>query len=187
MAGRAILMDMASTLFFVAVYAASSNLALAVSLGMALALAQIGWRLANHAAVDALQWISLAIIAAGGTAALLTHNPLFVMLKPTAIYLVVGAAMLRPGWMNPYMPPRAVQAVPDLIVIFGHVWAGLMFFSAAVNLALALTFSVAAWGTAMTIWGIASKTALFFAQYGVMKTIGRRRVLRGQVILAPAI
>ena len=40
---------------------------------------------------------------------------------------------------------------------------------------LALNLSVAAWGTVMSIWGIASKTALSFASYGVMKTIGRRR------------
>ena len=186
MAGRAILMDMASTLFFVAVYAASSNLALAVSLGMALALAQIGWRLANHAAVDALQWISLAIIAAGGTAALLTHNPLFVMLKPTAIYLVVGAAMLRPGWMNPYMPPRAVQAVPDLIVICGHVWAGLMFFSAVLNLVVAQHMSIIGWAAFMGIYATASKVMLFAGQYGVMKLIGKRRYYARQKTLMTA-
>jgi len=27
----------------------------------------------------------------------------------------------------------------------------------------------------MSVWGIASKLALFFLQYGVMKTVGRRR------------
>ena len=77
--------------------------------------------------------------------------------------------------MNRYLPDRALQIVPDLAIAFGYVWAGLMFFSAALNLVLALTLSVTAWGTVMTIWGIASKTILSFSSYGVMKTIGRRR------------
>ena len=98
------------------------------------------------------------------------------MLKPSLIYLAVGAAMLKRGWMNRYLPPRALEFVPDLAITFGYVWAGLMFFSAALNLVLALTLSVVAWGTVMSIWGIASKTLLSLASFGIMKTIGRRRV-----------
>jgi len=74
-----------------------------------------------------------------------------------------------------YMPERAKQYLPDLIITFGYVWAGLMFFSAMLNVALALTLSVVAWGTAMTIWSTASKIALFFAQYAFMKMVGVRR------------
>ena len=125
--------------------------------------------------IDTLQWVSLVVVIASGSATLITHNPVFVMLKPSLIYLAVGAAMLKRGWMNRYLPPRALETVPDLAITFGYVWAGLMFFSAALNLVLALNLSVMAWGTAMSVWGIASKTTLFFTQYGVMKTIGRRR------------
>jgi hypothetical protein len=38
-----------------------------------------------------------------------------------------------------------------------------------------LNLSVTQWGIVMSVWGTASKSALFFLQYGVMKTIGRRR------------
>ena len=108
---------------------------------------------------------------------------MFVMLKPSAIYLLVGLAMLRRGWMERYLPPIARETVPDLASGFGYAWAGLMFFSAALNLWAALTLGIVAWGTLMSAWGIASKFALFFVQYGVMKFIGRRRY---RARLAPA-
>jgi intracellular septation protein len=172
---RMLLMDLASTILFFGVYAATENIILAVLLGVAVAVVQIGWQFLHRKPVDTLQWVSLVVVIASGSATLITHNPLFVMLKPSLIYLAVGAAMLKRGWLNRYLPPRALETVPDLAITFGYVWAGLMFFSAALNLALALSLSVAAWGTVMSIWGIASKTALSFASYGVMKTIGRRR------------
>lgn len=190
-AGRAVLADVASTIFFLALYALTGNIVLAVALGMALALLQIGWKLARRQAVDTLQWISLFLVIASGSTTLLTRDPVFVMLKPTAIYLLVGGTMMRRGWMTRYMPPIAVEKLPDLIVIFGYAWAGLMFFSAALNLVLALSLSVIAWGAAMAAWGTASKLALFFAQYGAMKAIGMRRkrareamIMRGAVTTA---
>src|SRR4029453_10553007 len=99
----------------------------------------------------------------------------FVMLKPSMIYCIVGAYMLRPGWMTRYLPPIAVQTVPDLAWIFGFVWAGLMFGSAALNIVLALTLDPIAWSATMSIWGIASKVALFLVQYVTMRAIGTRR------------
>ena len=91
--------------------------------------------------------------------------------------------MLKRGWMDRYLPPMALEQMPDLSVAFGYVWAGLMFLSAVLNLCVAWTFSVMVWGTVMSAWGIASKFALFFVQYGVMKFIGRRRY---RARLAPA-
>ena len=174
-AGRALLADMASTIFFLALYALTHNIVLAVGIGIALALVQMAWRLWQRQRIIALQWISLFLVIASGSATLLTHDPVFVMLKPSIIYVMVGWAMMQRGWMNRYLPPRAIQYVPDLGIRFGYVWAGLMFVSAALNLVLALTCSVEVWGTAMTAWGIGSKALLFLGQYAVMKSIGIRR------------
>src|SRR5258708_38273033 len=182
-AGRALLSDLASTLFFLALYGLTGNVILAVSAGMALAAGQIGWQFAHGKAVDTLQWVSLVVVMASGTATLVTNNPTFVMLKPSAIYLLVGGAMLKRGWMQRYLPAIAIERVPDMAIGFGYVWAGLMFFSAALNLVLALTYDVLTWGAVMSVWGIASKIALFFIQYGVMKTVGRRRY-RARLIAA---
>jgi intracellular septation protein len=172
---RLLLLDLASTLFFLALYALTQNITLAVALGVMLALAQIGWKLARKGAVDTLQWISLALVLGSGTAALLTDNPLFVMLKPSAIYCLVGWSMLKRGWMTRFMPEIALTNLPDLVVDFGYAWAGTMFFSAGLNLVLAVNLGVVAWGAAMSAWGIASKILLFFIQYGVMRTTGMRR------------
>jgi intracellular septation protein len=187
---RALLTDMASTLLFFALYALSGNVALSVAAGMALAAAQIGWQLAHGKPVDAMQWVSMVAVMASGTATLVTANPVFVMLKPSLIYLLVGAAMLKRGWMLRYLPAIAIQTVSDLAVRFGFVWAGLMFFSAGLNLVLALTLSVVGWGAAMSVWATGSKIALFAIQYAVMKTVGRRRYrtrqMSGQDMLAVA-
>ena len=174
-AARPLLTDLASTILFFCIYAATGRLVVAVALGLGLAAGQIGWELLRRRPVDTLQWISALVVLSSGSAALITNNPVFVMVKPSLIYLLVGAAMLKRGWMNRYLPPRALEFVPDLAITFGTVWAGLMFFSAALNLVLALNLSVTAWGLAMSAWGIASKTTLFLSQYGLMKFIGRRR------------
>jgi intracellular septation protein A len=153
----------------------TGSIVISVAAGMALALGQIGWNLARKQPVDTLQWISLVTVLGAGAATLYTHNPVFVMLKPSLIYLLIGAAMLKRGWMLRYLPAIAIQTVSDMGVRFGYVWAGLMFFSAALNLVLALSLGVVAWGTAMTIWATGSKIALFALQYAMMKTVGRRR------------
>jgi intracellular septation protein A len=174
-AARPLLTDMASTILFFCVYAVTGRLVVAVALGLGLAVGQIGWELLRRRPVDTLQWISAAVVLSSGSAALITNNPVFVMVKPSLIYLLVGAAMLKRGWMCRYLPPRALEFVPDLAVTFGYVWAGLMLLSATLNLILALNLSVTAWGVAMFAWSIASKTTLFLSQYGLMKFIGRRR------------
>jgi intracellular septation protein len=77
--------------------------------------------------------------------------------------------------MNRYLPPIALATVPDLGILFGYVWAGLMFFSAALNIALALSLDVTTWAAIKSVWAIGSKVGLFLIQYGVMKTTGIRR------------
>ena len=183
-AAKFLLMDLASTILFFCVYTLTHNTVLAVSLGLVLAAGQIGWHLLQRKPMDALQWISLVVVLAYGSAAIVSGNPVFVMVQPSLVYLLVGWAMLKRGWMTRYLPPRALEFVPDLAVSFGYVWAGLMFFSAALNIVLALNLSVTQWGIAMSIWGTASKFTLFFFQYGVMKTIGRRRRVHTQPALA---
>lgn len=174
-ASRVLLLDMASTLLFLAAYVLTGNLFLAVALGMALGIGQIVWHLAHKQPVEALQWLSLLIILASGTATFLTDDPLFVMLKPTVIYIVVGVVMLKRGWMNRYLPPIAQATVPDLGITFGYIWSGLMFFSAALNIVLVLSLDVTTWAAVKSVWAIGSKVGLFLIQYAVMKSTGIRR------------
>jgi intracellular septation protein len=173
-AARVLLLDLASTLLFLAVYLLTDNLFLAVGLGMVLGVIQIGWQLSQRKPVGALQWLSVVLVLASGTATFFTRDPHFVMLKPSVIYVIVGAVMLKRGWMNRYLPPRA-EPVKDVATLFGYAWAGLMFFSAALNIALAFSLDAKSWAAAMSLWGIASKIGLFLIQYAAMNMVGKRR------------
>ena len=173
-AGRFLLQDLASTILFLVLYLLTDNLFLSVGIGMALGVAQIVWALVRRQTIGTMQWLSVVLIVASGTATFFTRDPRFVMLKPTVIYCIVGAVMMKRGWMNRYLPPRA-EGVKDIATAFGYAWAGLMFFSAALNIGLALSLDAKTWAAIMSAWGIASKIALFLIQYAVMTSIGKRR------------
>ncbi len=174
-AGKLLLLDMASTFFFLVLYLLTKNIPLSVALGVALGAAQIGWEFVRKKPIDTMQWMSLFLVVGSGTVTLITGDPRIVMLKPSLIYIVVGIVMLKPGWMNRYLPPIAMQVVPDIAIIFGFVWAALMFAAAAVNVVVALNLSVATWSEFMLVFGFVSKAGLFLIQYATMRSIGVRR------------
>jgi intracellular septation protein A len=142
---------------------------------MVLGVAQIAWQVARRKPIDTMQWMSLFLVLGAGTVTLLTDDPRFVMIKPSVIYIVVGIVMLKRGWMNRYLPPIAIELVPDIAIIVGYAWSGLMFFSAALNVIVALNVDVATWSVVMSIYGIVSKAAMFLIGYVVMRTIGAAR------------
>ena len=184
--GRFLALDLASTFFFLGVLAITHNVILAVALGMALGVGQVALQKLRARPIDTMQWLSLFLVLASGTATLITHDPRFAMAKASVIYAVVGTVMLKPGWMNRYLPPVAQQVAADVAIAFGFVWAGLMFFSAGLNLVLVMTLKPVTWALVMSIWGTASKITLFVIQYATMRLIGRARVRRGDVVLAAA-
>jgi len=175
-AGRLLLLDMASTIVFLVVFLLTHEVTLSVGLGMALGMAQIGWQFSRKKPIDTMEWLSLFLVVGSGTATLVTNDPRFVMFKPSLIYVIVGLIMLKPGWINRYLPPVAKAVVPDIAVIVGFLWAGLMFVSAAVNALVALNFSVVTWAAFMPVYGIVSKVVLFLAGFAMMRVIGRRRM-----------
>ncbi len=180
-AGRFLAEDMASTLFFLALYMLTRNAPLSIALGMALGIAQICWQYATRKPIDTMQWMSLVLVIGSGAATLLTHDPRFVMVKPSLIYAVVGFVMLKPGWMVRYLPPIAMEVAPDVAAVFGYIWSGLMFFSAILNLVLAASMDLATWVKFMSLWGVGSKLALFLVQYATMRAIGFRRRRAGLI------
>jgi intracellular septation protein len=122
-AGRVLAADLASTILFLAIYLATDNLFVAVGLGMALGVVQIGWALYRRHPIGSLQLLSVVLILASGTATFFTRDPTFVMLKPSVIYCIVGLVMLKRGWMNRYLPERAAP-VADVGTAFGYAGPG---------------------------------------------------------------
>jgi len=174
-AAKLLLLDLASTIVFLVAYLASNNIPLSIALGMALGIAQISVQFAHKKPIATMEWLSLFLVVASGTAALVTRDPRFVMFKPSVIYMIVGVVMLRPGWINRYLPPLANAVVPDVAVIVGFLWAGLMFASAAVNVFVALNYSIVTWAWFMPVFGIVSKIVMLLISFGAMRMIGRSR------------
>ncbi|HUN44122.1 MAG TPA: septation protein IspZ [Acetobacteraceae bacterium] len=185
--GRHIVSDLLSTLVFVGMFAVTHSVAASVGLAIAIGLGRIVRQTWRHVPIDTMQWLSLFLVAVFGGAALITHNPLFIMLKPTLIYAAVGIVMLRRGWMNRYVPPIAQTHAGGVIIVFGYVWAALMFATAAANLGIALQASHAAWAWFIGVFPIASKVALILVQYAALRTIVPSRVRAARVAPAAAV
>jgi hypothetical protein len=98
--------------------------------------------------------------------------------------VAVGVVMLKRGWMVRYLPPIASGRGEPLMIAWGYVWAGLMFVSAAANLAVAWWLP-ALWPAYLAVIPMASKIALFAVQYVSVRFIIRRRML-AEMAHAPA-
>jgi intracellular septation protein len=173
--GKLLVFDLAATFVFLIAYLLSNSVALSVTLGMALGVTQTGWELASKRPIGAMQWTSLLLVICFGGISLITNDPRFVMIKPSLIYTVVGVVMLNPGWMNRYLPAATIEVMPDVVRVFGFIWSGLMFFSAGLNVIVALNTSVVTWASFMSVYGIFSKLGLFLIQYGTMRYARFRR------------
>lgn len=175
-AARLLALDLASTLVFLVLFLLTHNTALSVGLGIAFGVAQIGIQVVRGKTIDTMEWLSLFLVVAAGTATLLTHDPRFVLFKPSVIYAIIGVVMLKPGWLNRYLPEIARTVVPDVAIIVGYVWAGLMFVSAAVNAFVALTCEVTTWAVVMPVFGIVSKVVVFLGGFAALRLMARRRI-----------
>ncbi|AUC98663.1 MULTISPECIES: septation protein IspZ [Bradyrhizobium] len=175
-AARLLALDLASTLVFLVLFLLTHNTALSVGLGIAFGVAQIGIQVVRGKTIDTMEWLSLFLVVAAGTATLLTHDPRFVLFKPSVIYAIIGVVMLQPGWLNRYLPEIARTVVPDVAIIVGYVWAGLMFVSAAVNAFVALTCEVTTWAVVMPVFGIVSKVVVFLGGFAALRLMARRRI-----------
>jgi intracellular septation protein A len=175
-AAKYLALDMASTLFFLALFFLTHNTLLSVSLGVALGIAQIGFQLFRGRTVATMEWLSLFLIIAAGATTLYTNDPRFVLIKPSVFYAIVGVVMLKPGWLNRYLPDIVKQVTPDVATAVGYYWAALMFISAAVNAYVALTRSLMEWAMFMPIYGIVSKVVVFTTGFLAIRVMTRRRV-----------
>jgi intracellular septation protein len=186
-AGLFLLEDLLSTIVFMVLISTTRDVVLATGGAIAVGLGQValGWLRSRR--VDAMQWLSLGLVVTMGGATLLTHDARFVMLKPTLVMTAVGLVMLRRGWMNRYLPPVVTDNAPELGLVFGYVWAGMMFATAALNLAVAFGTDPRTWAVVMSTVPLAGKVALFLIQFATMRILVGRRVRAARALeSAPA-
>lgn len=172
---RPLALDLMSTLLFVGISAATHNPLLATGVAMAAGVSRILYLRARNQPINAMQWMSLGLVIVFGAATLVTHNPRFMMAKPTIVYILIGVAMLQRGWMLPYMPPGGRGLADEVMIRWGYAWAGLMFVTAALNAAFALLASFAVWSAFVAIFPAASKIALFAVQFVSIRHLAIRR------------
>lgn len=173
---KLLLGDLAASLFFLLMFLTTHNAVLSACLGMLFSLIQVGSNLVRQKAIDVMQWVSLFLVVAAGTATVLTEDPRFVLFKPTAIYAIIGVVMLRTGWMQRYLPAIAKSVAPDIANGLGFAWAGLMFITAMLNAYLAVSTEFTTWALTMSIFGIASKAILFIVGFAAIRLIVRFRL-----------
>ncbi len=183
--GKWLLADLLSTLTFVALYAISHNIFLATGLAIALGVGQIAYLKLRQAPIDLMQWLSLFLVVIFGSATLLTHDPVFVKIKPTLIYIAIGAVMLRPAWINRYIQPVPGVSMDDIGIAFGYIWSALMFATAVANLAVAMYATTATWAWFISVFPIASKIVLVAIQYITTRTIVRGRIRASRAMPVP--
>ncbi|WP_340647671.1 septation protein IspZ [Phenylobacterium sp.] len=175
-AARPLVLDFLATIVFLILVALKVDPTIAAGVAIAIGIGQVVVLKIMKRPIAPLQWLGLGLVLVFGTASLLTHDMRFLMVKPTVVYLLVGAFMLKRGWMLRYMPPIAAGHGEDVMVVFGYVWAGLMFVSGAANAVVAVAFTDH-WVAFMAIFPTVSKIALFAVQYLTMRAVVRRRMI----------
>ena len=143
---KPIFRDLLSTILFVSLFWITNNIFWATAFGIAFGISQTLWMQLTKRPIGVLQWMSLSLITVFGITTIITHNPHFIMVKPTLVWLSVGAIMLRRDWMAPYLPPIVTDNLDDrLIVRAGYAWALLMFVLAVMNVVVAFTMTAKFW------------------------------------------
>ncbi len=161
-----IVRDLLATFVFVALFWITDNIFVATAFGMALGVSQTLWTRLRGRAVGPLQWLTLVLTTVFGGATILFHDPHFIMVKPTLLWLALGVVMLRRDWMAPYLPEFVTQNLEDrLIVRAGYAYAALMFALAVMNLAVAYATSAKFWSVYALAAPAAAQFALLLAFY----------------------
>ncbi len=177
---KPILLDLAATIFFLAIFWITGNIFVATAAGIAAGVARVAYLRYRGRAVTPLQWLGLALVVVFGGTTLLTHNPHFVMIKPTLVFFAVGGVMLTTSWLKPYLPRDIADHVSDAhVTLASRLWGVLVVALGIANAAAALLLDPKLWAlyaaavpTAFQIAGVAATYAGF--QYLVRRKLRSR-------------
>ena len=135
-------------LFFIAFKV--SDIYVATGVAIAATFAQIGWLVLRGRKVDAMLWVTLAIIVVFGGATLWLQDETFIKWKPTVLYWLFGAALA--GATLFFRKNLIRKLMEEQISLPDRVWRQLnlswiAFFAVmgVVNLYVAYRFSTDTW------------------------------------------
>jgi intracellular septation protein A len=168
--------DFFSTIVFLAIYLATDNVVLATAVAIAGAVAQVVYSRIKGLELGFMTWASLALVIVLGSATLLTHDPRFVLAKPSIAHFAIGAIMLKRGWMLRYLPPIVTETIPEYVTVAGYAWAALMFALGAGVIAVASTGDIKLWAFYVSVVAIGAKVAAFAIQYVAFRILITNRI-----------
>ena len=172
------LLDLLPVVVFFAGYASGHTLPalglnkpieFATSLAIVVSVLQMGWMLVRRHPIQVLQWISFGLIVVMGGATLLFHNPVFIYVKPTALWCAMAIAMLVSRFGMNVLPLKALMGkeltLPD-VVWDKMMWAWIAFLvaQAVANLYVAFSYPEAVWVKYKLIASIAGPLVFIIGQ-----------------------
>ena len=167
--------DFLSTIVFLVLYLAFGDVLVATAVAIAAALAQLVYARIKGETLDVMTYGSLALVIVLGGTTLWTHDPRFVLAKPSIGHFAVGFIMLRRGWMLRYMPEIVTDNARDIVLVSGYLWAALMFALGAGIIAMAMTGDIRRWAYYVALT-IGAKVVAFVVQYVVLRVLVSRRI-----------
>lgn len=169
--------DFFSTIVFLAIWAVTRDIYVATGVALAGAVGQFALARHQGRSLDLMNWASLGLVLVLGGATILTHDPRFVMVKPSIAHFAIAAVMLRRGWMARYLPPVVKDHVSEnAIIIAGYSWAALMVVLGLMNIAIAATGDVRLWAWFVSVGAMGAKIVAFGVQYLIFRSIIYRKI-----------
>lgn len=175
--GRSITLksDFLSAIFFLLAYVTFGNVRLAGVCLIAARLAQLGGIKLTGRRIQQMQWMRFALVLILGGATVLTQNPNFVMVQPSALHFAVAGLMLGRNGMVLYITSAARQRAPETVTVAaGYAWAALMTALGLTNLIIVLYFNLTTWAWFIVVGAIGAKTL----QYVMLRMIVRHRIVQ---------
>lgn len=129
------------------------------------ALAALGiskWRLGK---ISPMLWLSTALIVGFGGLTILLHDPFYVQIKPTAIYLLFAAVLLAGYWKGKALLKILLESAFEGLddegwMLLSRNWGFFFLFLAALNEGLRLWLSFGDW-LAAKLWVFMPLSFLF--------------------------
>lgn len=148
---------------------AQAPVLLATVVTIAATFAQIGYLLARRRKVDAMLWVSLAIVTVFGGATLYFHSEVFIKWKPTILYWCFGVSLLvsqlvfRKNLVRKAMGEQI--ALPDPVWHkLALAWGAFFMVMGVLNLFVAFTFPLPVWVNFKLFGGIGLMFVFIIAQ-----------------------
>lgn len=168
--------DFLSAIVFLVIYLITDNVALATSVAVAGAIAQVVYARIKGTSLNFMTYASLALVVVLGTVTLLTNDPRFMLAKPSIAHFAIGVIMLKRSWMLRYVPPLVAETVPEYVTAAGYAWAALMFVIGAGMIAVASTGDLKLWAFYISVVAGGAKILAFATQYVVLRLVVASRL-----------